>query len=45
MSFCLAPGNIDDRKPMENLFKNLKGTECGDKGYISKSKYEKNCKI
>ncbi|HJK87159.1 MAG TPA: transposase, partial [Candidatus Megaira endosymbiont of Nemacystus decipiens] len=38
MSFCLSPGNIDDRKPMENLFKNLKGTACGDKGYISKSK-------
>ena len=38
MSFCLTPGNIDDRKPMENLFKNLKGTACGDKGYISKSK-------
>lgn len=38
MSFCLTPGNIDDRKPMETLFKNLKGTACGDKGYISKSK-------
>jgi hypothetical protein len=38
MSFCLTPGNVDDRKPMENLLKNLKGTACGDKGYISKSK-------
>ena len=38
MSFCITPGNIDDRKPMETLFKNLKGTACGDKGYISKSK-------
>lgn len=40
MSFCLTPGNVDDRKPMENLFKNLKGTACGDKGYISKAKSE-----
>ena len=38
MSFCLTPGNIDDRKPMESLLKNLKGTACGDKGYISKIK-------
>ena len=38
MSFCLTPGNVDDRKPMESLFKNLKGTACGDKGYISKNK-------
>lgn len=38
MSFCLTPGNVDDRKPMESLFKNLKGTACGDRGYISKNK-------
>lgn len=38
MSFCLTPGNVDDRKPMASLFKNLKGTACGDRGYISKSK-------
>jgi hypothetical protein len=38
MSFCLTPGNVDDRKPMESLFKNLKGIACGDKGYISKNK-------
>ena len=38
MSFCLTPGNVDDRKPMETLFKNLKGTACGDRGYISKNK-------
>jgi transposase len=38
MSFCLTPGNIDDRKAMKNLFKNLKKMACGDKGYISKSK-------
>ncbi|MGC0371935.1 MAG: hypothetical protein DGJ47_000636 [Rickettsiaceae bacterium] len=25
---------------MENLFKNLQGTACGDKGYISKAKSE-----
>lgn len=38
MSFCLTPGNVDDRKPMESLLKNLKGIACGDKGYISKNK-------
>lgn len=38
MSFCLTPGNVDDRVPMETLFKNLKGTACGDRGYISKNK-------
>jgi hypothetical protein len=38
MSFCLTPGNIDDRKPMESLFKHLKGIACGDKGYISENK-------
>ena len=38
MSFCLTPGNIDDRKPMESLLNNLKGIACGDKGYISKNK-------
>jgi hypothetical protein len=39
MSFCLTPGNIDDRKPMETLFKNLQGTACGDKGYIGSSAF------
>jgi len=38
MSFCLTPGNVDDRRPMEVLFKNLKGMACGDRGYISKNK-------
>lgn len=38
MSFCLTPGNVDDRKHMETLFKDLKGIACGDKGYISKDK-------
>lgn len=38
MSFCLTQGNVDDRIPMETLFKNLKGIACGDKGYISKNK-------
>ena len=42
MSFCLTPGNVDDRKPMETLFKNLRGTACGDKGYISKYKRSLN---
>jgi len=36
MSFKLTKGNIDDRKPVEILAKNLKGWLFGDKGYISK---------
>jgi len=34
--FCLTKGNIDDRKPLKALCKNLKGIIVGDKGYISK---------
>jgi len=38
MSFCLTPGNVDDRKPLAWLFKGLTGTGAGDRGYISKEK-------
>ena len=41
MSFCLTAGNVDDRKPMETLFKGLKGIGCGDKGYTSKEMAQK----
>lgn len=36
LSFCLTPGNRDDRKPVKNLVDGLTGWLYGDKGYISK---------
>jgi hypothetical protein len=41
VSFCVTRGNIDDRKPLEQLFRNLEGLAAGDKGYLSKQKEEK----
>lgn len=38
VSFCLTKGNVDDRQPLEQLFKNLQGLGAGDKGYISQKK-------
>jgi hypothetical protein len=40
ISFCFTRGNIDDRKPIETLFKGLQGLAAGDKGYISKQHQE-----
>lgn len=40
VSFCITRGNIDDRKPLEQLFNNLDGLAAGDKGYLSKKKEE-----
>lgn len=37
MSFKLTSGNIDDRKVIQTLTKNLKGWLFGDKGYLSKT--------
>lgn len=37
ISSCLSSGNVDDRKPMLDLFKNLKGAACCDRGYIAKN--------
>ena len=37
LSFCLTSANVDDRKPVPILAKNLFGKLFGDKGYISKS--------
>ena len=36
LSFCITPGNIDDRKPVPHLAKFLTGKLFGDRGYISK---------
>jgi hypothetical protein len=41
LSFCLTPGNVDDRKPVEHLTKDLWGRLFGDKGYISQNLQEK----
>lgn len=41
ISFCLTPGNIDDRKTVDHLTKGLWGKLFGDKGYISQSLQEK----
>jgi IS5 family transposase len=35
LSFCITPGNVDDRKPVARLVKKLFGKLFGDKGYIS----------
>jgi len=35
LSFCLTPGNVDDREPVSQLCSKLKGKLFGDKGYIS----------
>ena len=33
--FKFRPGNVDDRKVLEDLLSNFTGTVFGDKGYIS----------
>lgn len=41
ISFCLTPGNTDDRKTVEKLTKDLFGKIVGDKGYISQELFER----
>ncbi len=36
VSFCITPGNVDDRKPVPKLVKGVFGKLFGDRGYISK---------
>lgn len=36
LSFCITPGNVDDRTPVPQLVKSLTGKLFGDRGYISK---------
>lgn len=42
LSFCLTPGNVDDRnqKVMEHLTKGIFGKLFADKGYVSKKLFE-----
>jgi Transposase DDE domain len=41
MAFKLTPANVDDRKPVHDLVKQLVGKLFGDKGYISQELFEK----
>lgn len=35
LACCLTPGNVDDRRPVPRLVKELRGKLFGDRGYIS----------
>jgi hypothetical protein len=35
LACCLTPGNIDDRKPVPQMVKHLRGKLIGDRGYVS----------
>ena len=41
LAFCLTPGNVDDRQPVEQLAGDLWGRLFGDKGYISAALFER----
>ena len=40
VSFCLTPGNVDDRKPVPQLAKSLWGKLFGDRGYLAQALFE-----
>jgi len=40
LACCLTPGNVDDRKPVPQLTKDLFGKLFADKGYISQQLFE-----
>jgi len=40
LAFTLTPGNVDDRKPVPKLVKDLFGKLFGDKGYLSQPLFE-----
>lgn len=41
LTFCLTPGNVDDRAPVPRLARRLFGKLFGDKGYISQALAER----
>ncbi len=41
ISLRITPGNVDDREPLPEMAKGLKGSMFGDKGYISQELFEK----
>ena len=40
LTLHLTPGNVDDRKPLEEMTQNLFGKLFGDKGYISQALFQ-----
>jgi hypothetical protein len=40
LNVCFTPGNVDDRKPVPKLSKQLFGKLVGDKGYISQDLFQ-----
>lgn len=40
LAFTLTPGNVDDRKPVPQLSKDLWGKLFGDKGYVSQKLFQ-----
>jgi hypothetical protein len=40
LTFCLTPGNVDDRRPVPKLTQPLFGKLLGDKGYLSQPLFE-----
>lgn len=40
LAFELTPGNVDDRKPVPDMTKDLIGKLFGDRGYISQKLFE-----
>jgi len=41
LAFCLTPGNVDDRQPVESMATDLWGRLFADKGYISQALFER----
>src|SRR5258708_992228 len=35
LACCLTPGNVDDRQPVPQMVKHLRGKLIGDRGYVS----------
>jgi Transposase DDE domain len=35
LACCLTPGNVDDRQPVAQMVKHLRGKLFGDRGYVS----------
>lgn len=44
VSFCITCGNVDDRSPLESLFKGLKGIAAEDKGYLVRKSFKQRPK-
>jgi len=40
LGICLTPGNVDDRRPVKKLVRQLWGKLFGDRGYISQELFE-----